>query len=265
MEYWQAIFLGLIQGLTEFLPVSSSGHLVVFQHLLSHDPADPSMLLFDLVVHLGTVLAILLFFRHELTAYVKRLVSSSPRTDPIWRMTLLAILATAVTGGVYVFLGDIIEEGFESVNVVAICWFFTAGLLLVTDHWNSGSRRLRDFSVLAAVLIGLAQGAALFPGVSRSGATICVALLCGMRRQWAAQFSFLIAVPAVCGATLIKGLQFFKAGYSLPAVAPMLVGGTVAALVGLAALGMLLAAVKRAQLKVFAAYCFVAATLALLL
>ena len=268
MTYLAAIFLGVIQGLTEFLPVSSSGHLVIAQWKMGYQPHDPNMILFDLMVHLGTVLAVLFYYRQSLVKYTMGLGRdigglSHPvklyRNSPVYRVSFLALAATFVTGLVYVLFDDIIESGFESPPMVAICWLITATILLITDRRGKVKGSLRDFGLIAALMVGLAQGAALFPGISRSGSTICIAVLFGLRRHWAGQFSFLIGVPAICGATVIKFADYFSEGYPPPDWGPMIVGGLASAVVGLGALALLLWAVRRAKLKFFAIYCYLLA------
>jgi undecaprenyl-diphosphatase len=280
MGYWQAIFLGIIQGLTEFLPVSSSGHLVVFQHWLNDqgelqfDPDSPQMIMFDLFVHLGTVLAILVYYRRSLTKYVSGLNScrhnlNQPVTlyqkNTSFRVTVLAIAATFATGVIYAILGGFIKTtGFKSVPLVAVCWLVTATVLLVTDRHKHVNGSLRNFTLLAALVIGLAQGVALFPGISRSGSTICVALLFGLRRRWAGEFSFLIGVLAICAATLLDAIDFIKSDEVSLAWGPMLAGGVSSAIVGFGALALLIWVVKRAKLKIFAIYCYLIATTTLI-
>ena len=268
MGYWQAIFLGIIQGLTEFLPVSSSGHLVVFQRALNYDSGDPAMIFFTLIVHLGTVVAILVYYRRSVKRYVTGLSGClSDLNQPVtlyrqstpFRITVLALAATFSTGIVFIFLKDTIESSFEKAPVVACCWIITATLLLITDRNKQVKGSLKQFTLLAALMIGLAQGAALFPGISRSGSTICIALLFGLRRRWAGEFSFLIGVPAICAATLIHGIKFFREDHTAIDWGPMLVGGLASAIVGLAALALLIWAVKRAKLKFFAIYCYLIA------
>ena len=264
MGYIEAIILGIIQGLTEFLPVSSSGHLVVLQQLLGHDPSE--QILFDLAVHLGTVVAVVIYYRRSIGKYVSHLrASSSGMGRPLdlyqrsisIRVTVLALAATFSTGVFSVLFYDVVKGGFASSASVGVCWLITATVLWITDRRKHAKGSLRDFSMLMALAIGLAQGLALFPGISRSGSTICVAVLFGLRRRWAGEFSFLIGVPAILGATLIEGIKFFAQDQGQLDWGPMIVGSSVSCLVGLAALALLIWAVKRAKLKVFSVYCFI--------
>ncbi len=263
MDYWQAVLLGVVQGLTEFLPVSSSGHLVVFQQWLEYDASDPALMLFDLVVHLGTVIAVLFYFRLSLRRYLATVLSARSWQEPMVRVTLLAILSTSVTGAAYVLFGHKIEESFGSAFAVAIGWLITGSVLMITAWRGKPHGSLKDLTWRAAILIGLAQGVALLPGVSRSGSTICVALLLGMRRQWASQYSFLIGVPAICGATVIKGIKYLNEDHVMIGFGPMAVGFVVSAVVGLGALSLLVWMLRTGKLQVFAVYCYALAVFTL--
>ncbi|MCH9021993.1 MAG: undecaprenyl-diphosphate phosphatase [Planctomycetes bacterium] len=273
MTITESIILGIVQGITEFLPVSSSGHLVVLQKYMGLDSAGDEMILFDLAVHVGTVVAVLIYYRHSIAKYLLHLKNSltsqrSPAElysrSPSVRISICAISAIAVTGIFYALAGDWIEQGFESSTTVGICWLITATLLIVTDQRKHTGRGLRQFGIAAAVAIGLAQGMALWPGISRSGTTICIAVLLGLRRRWAVEFSFLIGIPAILAAALIKGTQAFQNGPSAIDWAPILVATVVSAAVGLVALGLLIWAVKKAKLKYFAIYLYLIGTLTLI-
>lgn len=266
MGYLEAMWLGFVQGLTEFLPVSSSGHLVVFQRFFQHDPSDPAMILFDLAVHLGTVVAVVIYYRESIQKYFSHLFGSvhyfnhpleACQKSISVRITIMALVSTFATGVFYVIFHDMVKEGFGSMSSVGVCWLITATLLLVTDRRKHVKGSLRDFGLTAALIIGLAQGIALFPGVSRSGSTICVAVLFGLRRRWAGEFSFLIGVPAILGASLIEGIKFFSESRESLDWGPIVAGSLVSCVVGLAALSLLIWAVRRAKLKVFAIYCYV--------
>ncbi|KPK76511.1 MAG: hypothetical protein AMJ79_06410 [Phycisphaerae bacterium SM23_30] len=274
MGYLQAIFLGIVQGLTEFLPVSSSGHLVILQGLWELEPESEAMILFDLAVHVGTMGAILVFYRRSLRKYVPHLLGSlggirQPgelyRRSASVRFTILGGAATLATGAVYVLFGDAIKRGFEDSVIVAICWMITAALLLITDFRRHTRRSLREFGLTAALLVGAAQGAALLPGISRSGATICVAVFWGLHRRWAGEFSFFIGGAAITGATLIEGIKFFSRPHEALAWGPMVIGMLVSGAVGWAALGVLIRALRRAKLKYFAVYLLVIAAATLVI
>lgn len=260
-----AALLGVIQGITEFLPVSSSGHLVLFETLNKNISADSTeMLLFDIAIHVGTVGAICAVYyksiRRMLSNLTKaHLYGSRPadiyKKSPSVRMLVLAIAATLTTVVLYgLFKGPL--ESARQLGIVACMWLITAAVLLITDTKKTARRGLRDFGIPAAVIVGAAQAAAIMPGISRSGATICAAILLGLHRKWAVEFSLLISVPAVMGAALLKFIDDFAAlsGQNL-SFAALTVGTIVSFLVGIIALRLLIMASRRRRLKYFAAYC----------
>ncbi len=261
-----AVILGIVQGATEFLPVSSSGHLVLFENIFKFDPETPEMLLFDLSVHVGTVAAIFIVFRKSISDFVRNLLASGKygkrpieiyKRSPSVHILVLAILVTAVTG----VLGILLEKNFAAargnLKVVAAMWLITGTLLLITDSRKKTRLGLRQFGILAAIIVGLAQSAAIMPGISRSGATICAAILVGLHRRWAVEFSFLIAIPAILGAALIQSVRDFAqiSSGSLPII-PVLAGSVAAAITGILALKLLIKASRKANLKYFAFYCY---------
>ncbi|MCJ7692403.1 MAG: phosphatidylglycerophosphatase A [Sedimentisphaerales bacterium] len=269
LNMFSAAILGAIQGLTEFLPVSSSGHLVLFENFFGLNPQKTEMLLFDLAIHLGTLIAIFIVFRKSITEFVKNLSNfkkydTSPigiyKKNPAVHLIVLAAVATFVTA----IIGLLFEKYFASARgsllTVTLMWVVTATLLIITDHRKKTKMGLRQFGILAAVIVGLAQAAAIMPGISRSGATICVAILIGLRRRWAVEFSFLIAIPAIIGATavqFVKNFHLIDSANLTPAAA--ITGLLVAAVVGILALKLLIKTARNANLKFFALYCYILA------
>ncbi len=261
-----AVILGIVQGVTEFLPVSSSGHLVLFENLFNFDPETPEMLLFDLAVHVGTVAAIFIVFRKSIAAFVRNLLvcgkyGKSPveiyKKSPSVHLLVLAIFATAVTA-VFGLLGEkYFAAARGSLVIVALMWIITGTLLLITDLRGKSRLGLRQFGIWAAIVVGLAQAAAIMPGISRSGATICAAILLGLHRRWAVEFSFLIAIPAILGATALQSVKDFAqiSSGSLP-IGSVITGSVVAALTGILALKLLIKTSRTANLKYFAFYCY---------
>lgn len=270
LDYPRAILLGFVQGVTEFLPVSSDGHLTFLQPLLELDPVAPSNLLFDIMVHVGTLAAVLLVFRREFVLFFRRLRAEAARTwtgrRTAWRIALLAACATAVTGAIGMSFKPAFESTYDEPAWIAGGFITTGILLFGMALVPRGRRGWRQLSLGAAALIGAAQAMAILPGVSRSGSTISLATFFGLRRQWAAHFSFLIAVPAIAGAALVKLDDVLQLGdEALAAIpwGPIMAGTLVSALVGLAALKLLLMIVSRARLHLFAPYCWALAALIL--
>ena len=264
-----AVILGIVQGVTEFLPVSSSGHLVLFENLFNFDPETPEMLLFDLTVHVGTVAAIFIVFRKSIAAFVRNLLvcgkyGKSPveiyKKSPSVHVLVLAIFATAVTA-VCGLLGEkYFAAARGSLLIVASMWIITGTLLLITDLRKKSRLGLRQFGIRAAIVVGLAQAAAIMPGISRSGATICAAILLGLHRRWAVEFSFLIAIPAILGAAVVQSVKDFAqiSSGSLP-IGSVVTGSVAAALTGILALKLLIKTSRTANLKYFAFYCYILA------
>jgi undecaprenyl-diphosphatase len=262
----KAVILGIIQGATEFLPVSSSGHLVLFENLFKLNSETPEMLLFDLAVHLGTVAAIFIVFRKSICAFVKNLFlyrqyGKNPveiyKRSPSVHIFTLAVLATGVTGVIGILLEGPLTAARGNLILIALMWLVTGTILLITDKRKKTRMGLRQFGIMAAIVIGLAQAVAILPGVSRAGATICAAILVGLHRRWAVEFSFLLAIPAILGATLVELIHNFDKinSGSLP-IDSVLVGTLAAAVTGIFALKLLLKTTRSAKLKYFAFYCY---------
>lgn len=260
MDIIQAIVLGIVQGATEFIPVSSSGHLVIVPWLLGW-PA-PS-LLFDTMVHWGTLLSIVLVFWRELWAiFVATLQSLVRRSlaDPNARLGWYIVLGSIPAAAIGLFFLDFFENLFHSPLAVGLFLFVTAGLLSLSE-WLTRNRAIGEdltrLSLGQAISIGLAQAVALAPGISRSGSTMAMGLVAGLRRDEAARFSFLLGTPAFLGAGLLQLVDALSTDSAeVAAQAPLLiVGFVVSALAGYLAIRSLLAYLRRHSLYIFAIYC----------
>lgn len=251
------ILLAVVQGLTEFLPVSSSAHLAILGALSGLSEEDAFV--FFLVLHGGTLLATLLFFWRDLWAFVRGLLGR----DAAGLKTLLLVLLSCVPTGILgLSLKGPVERAFSSPALSGLLLFVTAGLLLWSDRFPEGRRSLGDLSWKDALLVGTAQGLAVFPGISRSGATLVMALGRGLRPVEAFRFSFLCSLPAVGGAFLLEGLKAFSA--SNPYLLDDASGFALAFLVGLMALRLLKGAVEKGHLGRFALWCAAAGIAGLL-
>jgi len=260
----ESIILGLVQGVTEFLPVSSSGHLVILQTLFGK--GEPQ-LLFDVMLHVGTLAAIGIVFRSDFARLLRaavRVAVPGKAGDPADTRTLWAILAGSIpTALIAVSFSEQFERLFGSITAAGGGLLMTGLILICTalkgkPHDGDGDGASRDVGIGRALAIGVAQGLAIFPGVSRSGATIAVALLLGVERESAARFSFLLAVPAVLGALVfeLKDYQFGAATSETTGALAMLAGALVAAATGIIALKLLLGVVRRGKISLFAYYCW---------
>ncbi|MGS0764687.1 undecaprenyl-diphosphatase UppP [Syntrophomonas curvata] len=253
MTLFHSVLLGAVQGLTEFLPVSSSGHLVIFQHILG---VQESPLTFDVMLHMGTLLAVFVAFWDDIVEILKR---------PFTRLTYLIIVGCIPAALAGYLVAPLIEKAFESLLVVGLGLIFTGFVLRFSEKWSRQSIGLKDIpntSYKDAIFIGLLQALAIIPGISRSGSTIAAGLFAGMERELAARFSFLLSIPVIIGAGIFE-LSDVSAG-SLGQNLPSYLGGTlVAALFGYLAIKIVLRLVRHGRLSVFSYYCWAAALLTL--
>lgn len=248
MTYAESLFLALIQGLTEFLPVSSSGHLALASSLMK---VPEGGLAFNIILHLGTLVAVIAFYGKDMIKIASGVVRRDPSSIRLCLTLVLATVPVAVFG---ILAGDFIEGLFQSVLFVSLALSFTGAVLFIFGNSGSGSGDERA-SMSQGVKVGLAQTLALFPGVSRSGITISAGLATGLSREEAARFSFLLAIPAITGAA-VKELP--AAQWTVPP-GILLAGFAVSALVGFLALSVLVRFVKKGRLRGFAWYCWAVA------
>lgn len=252
----QAIVLGLVQGLTEFLPISSSGHLVVVPAVMGWD--KPS-LTFDILLHMGTLAAVVLYFRRELIALAVGVLGGGDDPVRARRLAGYLLIGTVPAGVLGLTLGGVFEDLFQTPLYAAGGLVVTAGILLGTERLGQRAKR-REVDGRVAVTVGLAQAVALSPGISRSGATIGAGLWLGLSREEATRFSFLLAIPAIAGAGLVS-VGDVAAG-ELEVTASVVAGVVAAFVAGYASIGGLLRLVRTRSLDVFAAYLLVVAPLA---
>ena len=245
MSWWDALILGVIQGATEFLPVSSSGHLVLAQELLD---SRIEGLVFEVSVHVATLLSILLVYRQRVTT----LVVGAVRGDrEAWRYIGLLVIATVPAAIVGLSLSRQVELAFDSPWVTAVA-FLGTGAWLWSSRWALRRPEGAELTPGKALLIGLAQALALVPGISRSGATVVAGLWLGLKGREAAAFSFLMAVPAIAGAAILQlpGLGHQRA----LTLAPLLTGVLAAALTGILAIRVFVSLLERGTFHRFALY-----------
>lgn len=252
MDALEAFLLGVVQGLTEWLPVSSSGHLVVAQDLLELRAEE--QLVFDLVVHLGTILAVIVYFRRELARIVASFFTSAERLDAqrreLRKLGLLLLLATIPVVVVGLLIGDRMEDIFD-INYVGFAFVLNACILFVASKfWSAGNKRRAGTS--DSIVIGLFQAMSVVPGISRSGSTISGGLARGLERETAAVFAFLLSVPVLLGAFAYGVLTLDS--YETDLISAV-IGFATAFVVGLVSIKYLLKAVKAGKLWWFGTYC----------
>ncbi|MFQ6132094.1 MAG: undecaprenyl-diphosphate phosphatase [Armatimonadota bacterium] len=260
MTLWQAAVLGLVQGATEFFPVSSSGHLVVVPRLLGWEAPPVS---FDVAVHFGTLVALAGVYWRELVDMVRVWLPGRERVEgEVTRALVPLLLLASVPAGIAgVALKGFVEGSFQRLSWVGGFLLLSGCLAFATERLARGLKRLQDVRWWQALVIGVAQACALMPGLSRSGATIMAGTAIGLDRATAPRFAFLMAFPVMLGATAFELAEM--QGLASEQWACYLVGALVAALSGFAAIKLVVAALRRQSFYVFAAYCWVIGMVAL--
>jgi len=268
----EAIVLGAIQGLTEFLPVSSSGHLVLFQNLFGLKEPE---LLFDICLHVGTLAAVLIVFYREILDILTALVRIPGRLrsaggianllagDRSIRMALLIVVGSIPTAVIGLLFKEITDRLFGSLTIVGCMLLVTGTLLWLTRAIRSQGRPVEQTTLKDAIVIGIVQGLAILPGISRSGSTIATALFLGVDRTVAGRYSFLLSIPAIVGA-LALSLDTPELHTTIP-LETILAGSVISAAIGWLALLILLRVVDRGQLHRFAPYCWIVGAITLVI
>lgn len=278
MSVFQSIFLGIIQGLTEFLPVSSSGHLAIMQNFFNIDTG--SSILFDILLHMGTLLVVFIVYWKDIWKLIlealhmlgdifcnlgtflrRKKQETQPRYRRIvrtnYRKFVVLLIVSTVPTGIMGFLGaKLIKDASTTLLIPGICLLITGVLLLISDRAEDCHKIPKDVTYKEGVLVGIAQGFATLPGLSRSGTTITACLLCGFDRRFAVKYSFILSIPAILGAAVLEisdvGGEVITGGL----VGTYAAGVIAAALVGYVCIKTMLVVVKNKKFKYFAYYCF---------
>lgn len=257
MSLLEAIFLGILQGATEFLPISSSGHLVIVPAVFNLPAPD---LVFIGLVHLGTLLAVLIYFRQDiidiLGGWFNGLRTRQPMATTESRLGWYILVGTIPAAAAGFLLESFFEEIFGAPTIAAFFLLVTGTLLVIGERMLTGKKNVDTMNWTDAIVIGLFQMLALFPGLSRSGSTITGGLLRGLDRPTAARYSFLLGIPAIAGAGLLSVIDIFGAARDLP-LTTYLAGFAAAAIAGYLCIAFLLSWVKGHSLYIFAAYCYI--------
>ena len=245
MDIFYAIILGVIQGLTEFLPISSSGHLVIFQKLFGFKEPE---LLFDCAVHIGTLIAVFVYFFNDIKKITVTLLSMDFK-NPNFSFAIDIITGSIPTAIIGFAFKDAFEKAFNSAFTTGIMLCITGIFLGITKFVPKGRKKRAGF--LNSLLIGSAQGIAIIPGISRSGATIVCGLICGLEREIAARFSFLLSIPAIIGAFFFEIAKINE----IHNITSLVIGVMSSAIVGILALKTLITMIKKGKLFYFSIYC----------
>ncbi len=270
MSYLQSILLGLVQGLTEFLPVSSSGHLAIFKRILGADALTVSITM-DILLHVGTLLAVFVVYFKDIWMLIREffcmvwdLLRGKPDFKAPYRRFVLMVLVGSIPAAI---TGIVLKDLIPSLPLLCIglALMVTAVLLWLADKLPRGKKTMATASYPSALLVGLFQGVAILPGISRSGSTIVGACVAGYEKEFAVKYSFILSIPAILGAALLDGIEVMQTGLIGFTAGPALVGMAVAAVSGFLAIRWLLRLVQNSKFHYFSYYCVVAGILAICL
>ncbi|MFQ9515018.1 MAG: undecaprenyl-diphosphate phosphatase [Eubacterium sp.] len=284
MSILEAIFLGIIQGIAEFLPISSSGHLAIFQKVFGMKEAGMS---FDVFLHLGTLLAVFAVYWKDILRLIADGVGiivdsvynaftyincKRTKDTPVYRRVInsayrkfaLLVIVSTIPTAIIGFVGEeLVEQASDTLIVPGICLLITAILLFIADNVPDGSKTPKKTSYLNALFIGVCQGISTLPGLSRSGTTITAGLLSGLRRDFAVKYSFIMSIPAILGAAILK-IPKMKADLVSTSAACYVSGIIVSAVVGYICIKTMLVVVRNKNFKYFSAYCLVVGFIAII-
>lgn len=259
VEVLKAVLFGIVEGITEWLPISSTGHLILLDEFVTLNVSDAFKSMFDVVIQLGAILAVIVLFFHKLNPFAPS--KSREEKDATWQLWFKVVVAIIPSGLVGVLLDDWMDEHLHNAVVVSIALIVYGVAFLLVERRNQGKhlRMIDDVNRIdykTAVMIGLFQCLSLIPGTSRSGSTILGAILIGVGRSAGAEFSFFMAIPTMLGASAIKGLKFFLSGVSATGteIGVLVVGCVVSFLVSLAVIKGLMEYVRRHSFSAFGVY-----------
>lgn len=268
MNFIQAIILGIVQGLTEFLPISSSAHLVIVPYLLNWTLDPNKAFVFDVLVQLGTLVAVIIYFWKDLVAIfqsvLQGLKEKAPFKDTHSRLGWYIILGTIPAGLAGILLKDKVEAAFSSPVITAVLLSGTAILLVLAELLSKKEKGFEKLTWQDSLLVGVFQALAIFPGISRSGATISGGLFKGYTREAAARFSFLLSIPIMLAAGLLSVLDLVKAEFFLDFLPVLILGFVIAGVIGYLSIRWLLNYLKKNSFYGFAAYCVVISAVTLI-
>ena len=273
MSYLSSIFLGFIQGVAEFLPISSSGHLAIFQNIFGLISGEADDLFFDVLLHLGTLAAVFVAYWGDIKALVLefltmlhlRKLPEGKKPDRLSRRMIAFIIIATLPLVLVLPIKDKVEGLYNNTFFIGFALLVTGTLLFVSDRMNHGNKDLKSASILDILLVGVGQAIAVVPGLSRSGTTISVGLARGFDREFAVRFSFLLSIPAVLGANLLSLIDAIQAGIDWSLLPVYLVGVVSAAVFGYLAIRLLKYISQKGSFGGFSYYCWGAGLVTLVL
>lgn len=275
MTIGEAIILGLVQGIAEFLPISSSGHLAILQNLFNMSDIEGGHMLFDVLLHFGTLIAICFMYWNDIKAMVvevlallsgRKAVTADGRPKQYTAARMFFLIVAATLPLVLILpINDYIGELSQSTVFVGIALILTGFMLLVSDKMTAGTKTEKNMRFSDALIIGLCQCVATLPGLSRSGTTITAGIATGQNRGYAVKFSLLMSIPAVLGATLLELIKAIKMGIDASLIPAYLFGMVAAMVSGVLAIGLLKMIAKSKRFGGFAYYCWIVGALTIIL
>lgn len=275
MTIGEAIILGLVQGIAEFLPISSSGHLAILQNLFNMSDIEGGHMLFDVLLHFGTLIAICFMYWNDIKAMVvevlallsgRKAVTADGRPKQYTAARMFFLIVAATLPLVLILpINDYIGELSQSTVFVGIALILTGFMLLVSDKMTPGTKTEKNMRFSDALIIGLCQCVATLPGLSRSGTTITAGIATGQNRSYAVKFSLLMSIPAVLGATLLELIKAIKTGIDASLIPAYLFGMVAAMVSGVLAIGLLKMIAKSKRFGGFAYYCWIVGALTIIL
>lgn len=273
MDFFSAIFLGFVQGVAEFLPISSSGHLSVFQNFFGLMDVESENLFFDVLLHLGTLVAVIVAYWGEIKAMVLefftmigvRKLPRGQKPDRLSRRMIFFLIIGTLPLFAVLPIKDVVDGLYSNTIFIGFAFLLTGTLLFLSDRMNHGNKDLRSATVLDVIVVGLGQALAVVPGLSRSGTTVAAGLSRGFSREFAVKYSFLLSIPAVLGANLLSLVDAIQEGINWSYM-PMYLAGVVSAMVfGYLAIRLLKFITQRGSFGGFSYYCWGAGLVTLIL
>lgn len=265
MSYFEAVILGLIQGLAEFLPISSSGHLALMQQWFGIE--EDKVLLFAVLLHVGTLVSVFIVYWKDVWELIKELGLTIRdiftgrglriQERPTRKLGVMIIVATIPTGIIGILFNDFFNSLYNSVIPIGIGLIITGFLLILAERMGSASRSIQQMNYRNALFIGTVQGIAICPGISRSGSTLFGSLMCNLDRKFAVKFVFLISIPSILGSAVMEAPAAIQSGLEPGQLGPILVGMAVAAISGLIAIKTMIKIVSDKKLSYFSYYVWI--------
>lgn len=265
MTYFEAILLGLVQGLAEFLPISSSGHLALLQQWFGVE--ENNVLLFAVLLHVGTLISVFIVYWKDIWELVVELcltfkdifTGKGLRLEerPVRKLGVMIIVATIPTGIIGILFNDFFDSMYTSVVPIGIGLIITGCLLVAAEKMGDSNKGIKEMKYSNALIVGVVQGIAICPGISRSGSTLFGSLICNLDRKFAVKYVFLISIPSILGSAVMEAPAAFEAGIDMTLLGPILVGMVVAAVSGLVAIKTMIKVVSNKKLSYFSYYVWV--------